>query len=79
MGGPDRVPGRIRGRFSKHCDPRPTAFRPRHAAVLYAETTAKADMARQYNVFGPEVEVAADAALFDRALGLAGRGPSWKP
>jgi uncharacterized protein (TIGR03086 family) len=30
-------------------------------------------------IFGPVVEVAADAPLLDRAVGLAGRRPDWSP
>jgi uncharacterized protein (TIGR03086 family) len=30
-------------------------------------------------IFGPEVAIAADAALFDRILGLSGRDPGWQP
>ncbi|MDH6542825.1 uncharacterized protein (TIGR03086 family) [Streptomyces sp. SPB4] len=48
------------------------------AAALYEDIAAKAEMARQYGAFGPEVSVPATAPLFDRALGLAGRDPSWK-
>ncbi|MGW2936950.1 TIGR03086 family metal-binding protein [Streptomyces sp. NPDC001156] len=48
------------------------------AAALYEDITEKADMARQYGVYGPEVTVSPTVPLFDRALGLAGRDPSWK-
>ncbi|MEW2404137.1 TIGR03086 family metal-binding protein [Streptomyces sp. NPDC046862] len=47
------------------------------AAALYEDVAGRADMARQYKVYGPEVEVPPTAPLFDRALGLAGRDPSW--
>ncbi|MFF3584855.1 TIGR03086 family metal-binding protein [Streptomyces mirabilis] len=47
------------------------------AAALYEDIADKAEMARQYGVFGPEVGVPTTAPLFDRALGLAGRDPSW--
>ncbi|MEV0227404.1 TIGR03086 family metal-binding protein [Streptomyces sp. NPDC050704] len=48
------------------------------AAALYEDIAGKAEMARQYRVFGPEASVPTTAPLFDRALGLAGRAPSWK-
>ncbi len=34
---------------------------------------------RREGVFGPAVEVPADAELVDRVVGLAGRDPAWKP
>jgi uncharacterized protein (TIGR03086 family) len=35
------------------------------------------DQGREYEVYGPEVTVAADASSFARALGLSGRDPDW--
>jgi uncharacterized protein (TIGR03086 family) len=49
------------------------------ATALYESVAIKAELARQHNVFGPEVPVPASAPPFDRALGLSGRDPFWKP
>lgn len=47
-------------------------------AVL-AAVQPLASMGRDGGWYGPEVPVPADAPAFDRALGLAGRDPSWAP
>ena len=38
-----------------------------------------AETARTYEVFGPRVDVPADASATDRFLGLTGRDPGWRP
>ena len=35
--------------------------------------------AEREGLFGPEVEVPADAPLLDRVIGLTGRDPAWSP
>jgi hypothetical protein len=49
------------------------------ARALFDQVSSMSGMARQYAAFGPEVEIPASAPLTDRALGLAGRDPSWMP
>ena len=47
------------------------------AAVLeFTHASAQPDRARD-GLFGPVVDVPADAPAFDRALGFAGRDPAW--
>jgi uncharacterized protein (TIGR03086 family) len=37
------------------------------------------DQGREFGVYGPPVRVPDDAPAFDRALGLSGRDPDWRP
>ena len=47
-------------------------------AVLHT-VEAQGDMFRQYEGFAAVVPIPDDAPVFDRALGLSGRDPNWKP
>jgi hypothetical protein len=42
-------------------------------------TAAADDPSRGDGLFGPVVPVPADTPLLDRAIGLSGRDPAWKP
>ena len=48
------------------------------AVLGFAAQTADDPSARQ-GLFGPVIAVPDDAPTFDRALGMAGREPSWRP
>ena len=49
------------------------------AEVVHAFTAEAAQQGGIEGLFGPPVEVPADAPLFDRALGFSGRDPAWVP
>lgn len=50
---------------------------PETAAEVRRCVADTAEQGRQFEAYGPEVEVADDAGDLDRALGLAGRDPAW--
>jgi uncharacterized protein (TIGR03086 family) len=49
------------------------------AEALMNTVQAQAELFRKYQGFADAVETPGDATNFDRALGLSGRDPQWKP
>ena len=49
------------------------------AEALMNTVEAQAELFRKYQGFADAVEMPGDATTFDRALGLSGRDPHWKP
>ena len=49
------------------------------AAEVLRAVSETAEQGRQFEAYGTEVEIAADASDLDRALGLSGRDPAWTP
>ncbi len=58
---------------------RSCAFAPEAATAVYESAVAMGEQARSMGVYGPAVEVGADASPLERALGAAGRDPGWTP
>ena len=48
-------------------------------AELLQAVAGSAELGRQMGAYGAEVEVTSDASDFEKALGVAGRDPSWQP
>lgn len=57
------------------CDPASTQA----VFEFTSQAAAPEEAASREGLFGPVVDVPAEAPLFDRALGLSGRDPAWSP
>ena len=58
----------------------PLGLDERLVAVVHERWDGEpAEIGRTYDVFGPRVDVPADAPVTDRLLGLFGRDPGWLP
>lgn len=44
---------------------------------LHGEVARSAELGRSMGIYGPEVEVPAEASILDRVLALSGRDPGW--